>query len=419
VTTPYTDKFQAAKEKTVYSLLDEESQGFISSLAHQYRFTFQELREVSLASRELSMWREASLQTWWEPQEQICKLAGKQRKKHLLRLLSEHLSQLQAKPNDYPAEGLPAPERQPYRIVSGSSDKKIFGRCPVYSDDTVCCGLHTIDAVTGCAMGCSYCTIQTFYGEDVVVDQDLAAKLNALKLDRDRFYHLGTGQSSDSLLWGNRSGNLSKLCNFARQYPKALLEFKTKSNNVRFFLENPVPKNVVCSWSLNTPTVVTNEEHYTAAPGERLEAARKVADRGIPVAFHFHPMIYHRGWEDEYTHLVKTVLEGFSPEEVLFVSFGTVTFIKPVLREIRRRGTTTKISQMAMVKDPHGKLTYPDHIKEAMYRHIYKAFAPWADKVFMYLCMERAHFWHTTFGYCYPDSQAFEAAFADVVKAKL
>ena len=71
---------------------------------------------------------------------------------------------------------------------------------PVASPKTVCCNLRTLDAVQGYGMGCSYCSIQTFYDDRKVgVDGQLMDKLAKLQLDASRRYHIGSGQSSDSL----------------------------------------------------------------------------------------------------------------------------------------------------------------------------------------------------------------------------
>ena len=283
--------------------------------------------------------------------------------------------------------------------------------CPVASEKTVCCNLRTIDAVENCVFGCSYCTVQTFYTGDVVFDRDFAEKLGKLDIDPEKFYHFGTGQASDSLAWGNKNGILDALCEFAVNHPNVLLEFKTKSDNVRYFIDNPPPPNVVCSWSLNTPTVVKNEEHFTAGLGRRLAAARRIADAGIPVAFHFHPMVCYLGWEDDYRDVATEVIRSFDPAEVSFISFGSVTLIKPVVQKIRRQGNPTKITQMKMVPDPHGKLTYADDVKVAMFQLMYETFSTWHDKVFLYLCMEKRSIWDQAFGYAYDSNDEFEAEF--------
>ena len=336
------------------------------------------------------------------------------RKRQLLQRLREHTDALRDAATRYPAARAPEPQRPSLHVVAGDPDEEVFGDCPVRSERTLCCNLKTIDAVKNCAFGCSYCTIQTFYGDRVALDPDLGAKLRRLNLEPGRFYHVGTGQSSDSLVWGNRGGILDDLCGFAAQQPDVLLEFKTKSANVTWFLEpgRRVPPNVVCSWSLNTDLVVEHEEHFTASLEQRLRAARRVADRGMKVAFHFHPMVHYAGWEDDYPALAGRLMEQFEPSEVLFVSFGSVTFIKPVIRQIRRRGEPTRILQTRLVKDPHGKLTYPDDLKVEMFRTMYRALAPWRGHVFMYLCMEKPAIWNRAFGWRFASNEEFEQAFA-------
>lgn len=416
----YNKKFEAFKGQTLYPKLAPAQQNSIRSIAFTHRLSFQEFRQVVEAASDLDMWGEGNLGNWWRTQSSKINLDGSQLKKHLLQNLQAHLNELKDKPKIYPEEGLPKPkQREKYRIVSEESDKKIWGMCPVASEATVCCNLHTIDAVENCAFGCSYCTIQTFYSDSFVFDAKFAHKLKTIDLEPDRFYHFGTGQSSDALVWGNRNGILDALCEFAATHPNVLLEFKTKSNNISYFLENEVPRNIVCSWSLNTPTIIQNEEHFTANTEQRFEAARLVADRGIKVSFHFHPMVYYHGWERDYPEVAARVIADFSSKEVLFISFGSITMIKPAIKQIRQLGHPTKILQMEMAPDPHGKLTYPDEIKIAMFSTMYDSFTPWQDKVFFYLCMEKASIWERSFGYVYENNEEFEKEFGARTMCKL
>ncbi|MFQ5641041.1 MAG: radical SAM protein [bacterium] len=416
----YTQKFKTFKNQTLYEKLDPQQRQFIKTTAFRHRFSFQEFRQVVEAARDLAMWGEPGLSEWWGRRDARKNSHGTALKKQLLQQLHAYLEDLRKQPKAYPAEGLPRPSaREKVSLSTNTSEKEIHGMCPVASENTVCCNLHTIDAVENCTFGCSYCTIQTFYNENFVFDSDFTEKLRNIRVQPERFYHFGTGQSSDSLVWGNRNGILDALCLFAADHPNILLEFKTKSDNIRYFLDHAVPKNIVCSWSLNTPTIIDNEEHFTARLEQRLLAARHVADKGIGVAFHFHPMVYYQGWEHDYPQIATHLTAHFSSDEVLFISFGSVTFIKPVIKKIRSHGHSTKMLQMEMVSDPHGKLTYPDEIKINMFKTMHKALQPWQSKVFMYLCMEKASIWEKSFGYVYPNNEEFEREFGRCTMSKL
>ncbi len=407
----YADKLQGFVGRTLLPKLEAPSQDFIRGLALTYRFTFQELRQVAQAARDLEMWAEEPLESLWSRLESSLSGTGRQRKKALVRGLGERLQELSRGPKAYPETGLSPPPRRRVRLEERQTDKELLGLCPAYSDRTVCCGLYTLDAVRGCPFGCSYCTIQTFYGQNAELESDLSARLSAFELDSGRRYHIGTGQSSDSLVWGNRGGQLDALLGFAADHPNVLLELKTKSDNVRHLLESRVPDNVVCSWSLSTQTLILNEEQFTASLERRLMAARSVADSRIRVAFHFHPMIHYLGWRADYSEVARRLVDLFSPSEVAFISMGSVTLIKPVVQEIRRRGEQTKILQMELVPDVHGKLTYPDSIKLKLFQHLYRELRPWHGEVFFYLCMEPTQIWEQTFGQSYLTNQAFEDDF--------
>jgi spore photoproduct lyase len=157
--------------------------------------------------------------------------------------------------------------------------------------------------------------------------------------------------------------------------------------------------------------VIDHEEHFTASLSQRIDAARMLADRKIKVSFHFHPLVFYSGWLADYRTVVENVLDQFKPSEILFISFGSVTLIKPVIQKIRDLGNPSKILQMQFVSDPHGKLTYPDDVKVKMFGALYNMFSDWHDDVFFYLCMEKPSIWEKSLGYVYETNDIFEKEF--------
>lgn len=422
-----TETLKPPHHQPLFETLHPETQIFLSRAGETYRFSFQEFRELVVMSRDLEMWRETPLRIWHD--EAVLKMKpdwpASEKKKKLLSFLRSRYESLKSDPKKY-TRNPESPKREALRITVQESDKKIHGDCPVASSETVCCNLKTIDAVENCAFGCSYCTIQTFYGDQAVFDNRLAEKLAAIPIDPARHYHYGTGQSSDSLVWGNRNGNLDTLLDWAESHPNVLLEFKTKSDNVAYFLERnrsrdskPLPRNIVLSWSLNPQIVIDHEEHFTAPLERRITAARQAADAGIKVSFHFHPMIFFEGWKEEYPALAAKVQSLFNPREILFISMGSVTFIKPVMQAIRKRGEATRIMQMQLVKAPNQKFTYPADLKIEMFQTLYQAFRGWHSKVFFYLCMEEAKFWDPVFGSHFATNELFEKTLLDACFNKI
>ena len=222
-------------------------------------------------------------------------------------------------------------------------------------------------------------------------------------------------------MFGNREGILDALFEFASNNPNVILEFKTKSDNIKYFLEHEVPNNILCTWSLNTPTIIENEEHLTASLNKRILSARRLADKGVKVGFHFHPIVEYMGYLEEYEEVYERLIKEFQPSEVALISFGTLTFIKPVIKQLRGREFRTKITQIPHV-DASGKTSYPDATKVEMFKHAYNTFEAWQkgeDRVFFYLCMEEHQMWKKTFGYQYSTNNDFEHAMLEAYCKKL
>jgi spore photoproduct lyase len=209
------------------------------------------------------------------------------------------------------------------------------------------------------------------------------------------------------LTLGNKDGILESLIEFARQNPNVILELKSKSDNVNYLLKADLPPNIICTFSLNPQVVIDNEERFTASLKRRVEAAAKLSQKGVLVGFHFHPMVWFQGWQKEYEALAHELTRRFKPENIALVSMGTLTFIKPVIKQIRLKAESTKILQMPLV-ETHGKFSYPMHIKKQMYSALYKAFEAWHKDVFFYLCMEDESLWREVFGFEYKNNAALE-----------
>lgn len=411
-------KLAQFREDGEYLLLEDSNKRFLEDLDRRWRLTFQEIRSLIRMARDLETWDEGSLASLWG-EEEPASPGNRQEKERLFRRARERWTALKECPKSYE-------DFQPERIKRPSpgfqavrDDRTILGECPVASPKTRCCNLKTLDAVINCGFDCSYCSIQSFYRDNrILFHRELKEKLARLDLDPDRIWHIGTGQSSDSLMWGNREGLLEDLTAFARRNPNVILELKTKSDNIGELLDLDPPPNLLATWSLNTDRIIRAEERLTAPLAKRLEAARKAADRGVAVGFHLHPMVWYQGWEEEYAALIRLLTDTFRPEEVVTLSLGTLTFIKPVLKELRKRPIKSKILQMPL-EEAAGKWSYPMELKKELFRRAYESFAPWHGRVFFYLCMEDPSLWEETFRREYPDNRAFEEDMLEEYKRKM
>jgi len=403
----YSARLVAFRQEKLFQTLDSDLQEFILRFGDEKNLTYQELRMISEIAIDLKMWGDNFVVDRLNQIVSNYPFNNRNTKKLILKEFQDYWVTLKENPSDY--ESLPSKVKSVVqKVKNNTGENEVFGQCPVASEKTVCCNLMTIDAVQGCSLGCSYCSIQTFYKDgEVAVESNLAEKLKRIELDPNKNYHIGSGQSSDSLALGNRGGVLDAQIKFAKQNPNIILEFKTKSKKIDYFLTKDLPNNIFMAWSLNPQNIIDHEEHFTASLEQRLAAARKIADKGTIVAFHFHPIIYSNSWEKDYFSIAESVMNQFLPSEVGMISLGTLTFIKPAIKNLRKLGVPSKVLQMPM-EDASGKLSYPFEIKQKIFSGIYNAFAPWHDNVFFYFCMEKRELWESVMGRCYNTNEEFE-----------
>ena len=412
------NKVKLLKNDRTYSSLSDKNKLFLETISSKYKFSYQELRQLSVISADFSMWKSKSVK------DCIVEIESEKstnlHKKDILKILVSRWNDLKNSKTQYESQNSKARERPaPRKVTVSDSQNEVFGMCPVASEKTVCCNLMTIDAVQGCSLGCSYCSIQTFYTDGKIsIDKNLAEKLSKIPLDPNKNYHIGSGQSSDSLAIGNREGVLDAQLEFARKNSNIILEFKTKSSNIDHLVKTDVPKNVFVSWSLNPQLFIDNEEHGTASLDQRISSARRLSDKGVLIGFHFHPIVYYENYEKDYSDVVKKVMTTFEPSEIAMISMGTLTFIKPAIQKLRSTGLSSKVLQISMA-DAVGKSSYTREIKAEIFNHVYSAFHHWHDRVFFYLCMEESSVWESVFGKYYSSNTEFENALFESVHSKM
>lgn len=293
-----------------------------------------------------------------------------------------------------------------YSLLLAKQKGKYLGKCPGTSGH-ICCNYYVMHNGINCIYDCSYCFLKFYVNnpfltvyvnrEDFYKEVDLLCETTKQKTVR-----IGTGEFTDSLALDDITCESLDLVNYFKHNPKAIIEFKTKSNNITNLLKVKPSSNIVISWSLNPQSIIDKEEHFAASLSERLEAAAKCVNAGYKVAFHFDPLIMYDGWEDDYEVVVKKLFSKISPESIAWISMGTLRYHIKLKNEIISRFPKSKIVYADTVFGKDGKVRYFKPLRVKMYRTIKNYIEYYSKDVSLYLCMELPDVWEKVFGYC-PD----------------
>ncbi|NQU43914.1 DNA photolyase [bacterium] len=268
----------------------------------------------------------------------------------------------------------------------------------------LCCEYQILNFGTGCPIDCSYCILQDYFSNPLLVvqanpDAFLAAAAQTIRSQPDRFFRLGTGEFADSLALEPLTGYAPLLVEWVRDFPNAILELKSKATNIDSLLELDHQRRTVCAWSLNSEEITRNEEHKAAPLADRFAAARRCEAAGYRLAFHFDPIFHYPGWEQGYRDTINRVFQSVSAQNIAWISLGCFRYTPGLERTIRRRFPKNRCTYGEFIPSGDGKMRYPQPLRIQIYRKMVN----WireagGENVRVYFCMENAKVWRDVMG---------------------
>ncbi len=274
--------------------------------------------------------------------------------------------------------------------------------CPG-TKEYLCCGYQILQVMTNCPMDCSYCVLQGYFNFPAITVftnwDDLWAEMKAnLAAQPGKIQRLGTGEFGDSLVLDELLGLNRQLIEFISRWPQAVLEIKTKWHRVEPLLPLGPNPQVILAWSLNTPRLIRQEEHGATPLEARLEAARQCARAGFRLAFHFDPLIYYPGWEEEYRGVVEQLFAAVPADRIAWISLGALRYMPLLKNIIRERFPDSRIAEEEFITALDGKKRYFKTLRMEMFSRLREWITAQAPEVFIYLCMESPWMWRQVFG---------------------
>jgi spore photoproduct lyase len=254
-------------------------------------------------------------------------------------------------------------------------------------------------------MDCVYCILQAYLNNPwlsfFVNTDDLFRELDtALGAEPDRMFRIGTGEFTDSLALDRLTGLSRQLVDYFKDKDNAVLELKTKSDFVDNLMNVRHGGRSVVAWSLNSQKIMKFEELRTAGLDQRLAAARKCADKGYMLAFHFDPIIYHDNWAEEYRATIRKLFEVVPADQIVWISLGALRFIPQLKTIASGRFPGSRFFYQEFVEGLDGKSRYFRDQRVEMYKVIAGELQEYAaTRTCIYFCMESDVIWQDVFGY--------------------
>lgn len=203
---------------------------------------------------------------------------------------------------------------------------------------------------------------------------------------------------TDSLLLDHLTGYSKKLIDFFLNHENAVLELKTKTVNIQNLLKFSPNRKIIISWSLNPASKIKTDEKNAPDLLSRLAAAKECVNKGYVTGFHFDPIFYYKGWEEDYKNVVENIFKFIDPKDIAWISLGTLRYPGHMDALFRKNNPESEIFLAEMFPGIDGKHRYLRVIRQSIYKKMLEWIRSFAPKVLVYLCMESHEVWNSVFG---------------------
>lgn len=221
-----------------------------------------------------------------------------------------------------------------------------------------------------CLYDCRYCFLQGMFQsahyvlfinyEDFIEDMQAS-----LAQHKDQAVHFFSGYDCDSLALDPVTDFTDAFLPFFESNPRALLELRTKSTQIRSLLKREPIQNCVIAFSFTPEKIATALEHKAPNVEKRLNAIGDLQQAGWQIGLRFDPLIYTKDYEQEYAALFNDIFKNIDIDLLHSVSLGSFRLPKAYFRKVEKLYPDEKLFASPIAEEDNN-LGYPADIRNGM-----------------------------------------------------
>lgn len=189
----------------------------------------------------------------------------------------------------------------------------------------VCRPCWRLNVSPGCPHQCAYCSLTGFMVIGLNMSEYLRQLDRLMEANQWQLTYL-VDDISDVLVYEPELDLFSEMVRFFGTKKDRYVVAHTKSANVDFLRELPHNGKTIMCFSLSAETQSTQLERGAGTTEERINAARKCQEWGMPVRFKFKPIIPVREWRDEARDMIHEVFAQTRPDNLSMTSLMWMGF---------------------------------------------------------------------------------------------
>jgi len=226
-----------------------------------------------------------------------------------------------------------------------------------------------------CLYDCRYCFLQGMYRSAHYVlfvnyPDFFSAIDRALTNHPNEIVNFFSGYDGDSLALEPVSRFVEQFLPFFRARPRAVLELRSKSTQIRVLQANEPAPNIVTAFSFTPQPYSEQWEAKVPALDKRIDAARQLQQQGWPIGLRFDPILIaadqdEADFQHTYRRLFQHLFSRLDPAAIHSVTVGGFRMPKPFFRTIESLYPRESLWAAPMQED-RGMIHYRQDLESSM-----------------------------------------------------
>ena len=244
--------------------------------------------------------------------------------------------------------------------------------CESFENDN----FYYTSSIINCVYDCEYCYLQGVYSSgNIVIFVDIEKVFEEVEelYNKLKTLYLCVSYDTDLLAIENICGFSEKWYYFIEDKKDLKIELRTKSGNIDKFLNLKPLDNFIIAFTLSPENIALRNEKYTASFKNRVNAIKKLQEKGWKVRICIDPLIYSDNFEKNYSQMIEYLFNEIDKEKVIDVSIGVFRISKEYLKKMRNQNQNSEILYYPF-ECIDGVYTYSDKTKSYMINFIKEQF---------------------------------------------
>ena len=255
--------------------------------------------------------------------------------------------------------------------------------CESFENDN----FYYTSSIINCIYDCEYCYLQGVYSSgNIVIFVDIEKVFEEVEelYNKLKTLYLCVSYDTDLLAIESICAFSEKWYYFIKDKKNLKIELRTKSGNIDKFLNLKPLDNFIIAFTLSPENIALRNEKYTASFKNRVNAIKKLQEKGWKVRICIDPLIYSDNFEKNYSQMIEYLFNEIDKEKVIDISIGVFRISKEYLKKMRNQNQNSEILYYPF-ECIDGVYTYSNEIKSYMINFIKEQFLKYIDQKKIYI----------------------------------